>query len=309
MEDYARISLETHLFFARIMKEHSLFLQAGFAGKDTEWIRRADFFRREFENLLRQVVQISSGMISRCVMCSEELFTPYTVPAERGTSRLSGIPIDSSITEMESRLRCGCIARGSREGKNQGMTQQVCQLNERAMGLLDGLIEFKENLLREVRACRMFTANYPLLIEHTLREAELYRETLEEIRKGRDACIQNLRNTETFWNRIMMEHAMFIRGLLDPSEEELICTADRFAVDFQELLDQAKRQDCRASGEIRKKSLIETRELKEFKTAGTKGILECRIESVILPLLADHVLREANHYIRIMECGYERGEK
>lgn len=61
MQDYVRISLETHLFFARIMKEHSLFLQAGFVGKDRGWIRRADFFRHEFENLLRQTVWISDG--------------------------------------------------------------------------------------------------------------------------------------------------------------------------------------------------------------------------------------------------------
>ena len=34
--------------------------------------------------------------------------------------------------------------------------------------------------------------------------------------------------------------------------------------------------------------LEETRHLREFKTAGTRGILECEIESLILPLLADH---------------------
>ena len=30
MNDYVTLSLESHLFFARIMKEHSLFLEAGF---------------------------------------------------------------------------------------------------------------------------------------------------------------------------------------------------------------------------------------------------------------------------------------
>lgn len=32
-----------------------------------------------------------------------------------------------------------------------------------------------------------------------------------------------------------------------------------------------------------------------------KGILDTKIASIILPLLADHVLREANHYIRLLE--------
>ena len=31
------------------------------------------------------------------------------------------------------------------------------------------------------------------------------------------------------------------------------------------------------------------------------GINDCKIKSLILPLLADHVLREANHYLRILK--------
>ena len=37
-------------------------------------------------------------------------------------------------------------------------------------------------------------------------------------------------------------------------------------------------------------------------TGGAKGISGCKIRSVILPLLADHVLREANHYIRLLSA-------
>ncbi|MDZ4941459.1 DUF2935 domain-containing protein, partial [Clostridium perfringens] len=33
---YVSLSLELHLFFARIMKEHSLFLEAGFTPKNTK---------------------------------------------------------------------------------------------------------------------------------------------------------------------------------------------------------------------------------------------------------------------------------
>ena len=49
------------------------------------------------------------------------------------------------------------------------------------------------------------------------------------------------------------------------------------------------------------KTIEETMKYRDFKLAGTKGINECNIRSLILPLLADHVLREANHYIRLLE--------
>lgn len=63
MENYVILSIETHLFFARIMKEHALFLEAGFPCKEEEWIKRADWFREQFENLLRDTLSISDGRI------------------------------------------------------------------------------------------------------------------------------------------------------------------------------------------------------------------------------------------------------
>ena len=86
-----------------------------------------------------------------------------------------------------------------------------------------------------------------------------------------------------------MEYALFIRGLLDPCETELIDTADGAAKEFAELLRQrssAQDQTLTAS------SLEKTVKLRDFKAAGAKGIQQCRIRSIILPLLADHVLRK-----------------
>lgn len=303
MGNYATLSLETHLFFARIMKEHSLFLQAGFTCKDKSWIQKADWFRQQFEEFLREVVKVSDGNIGDCIVNSQELVTEFTIPAERKTSCLTGVPIDSRISEMGMKLKSGCES-------NDSMNRMVRQLNERAICLLNGLIDFKESILSAVKNCNLFTANYPLLIEHIIREAKLYRSTLRELEQNKQCSRINLQVQENFWNQIMMEHALFIRGLLDPTEVELIETADEFAMDYEKLLEMARTQDCKAMtkagsnamNEMTRKSLEETLKYREFKEAGAKGILDCKIASLILPLLADHVLREANHYIRIMEC-------
>lgn len=60
---------------------------------------------------------------------------------------------------------------------------------------------------------------------------------------NRNISYQNLYETEAFWNQIMMEHAWFIRGLLDPSEAELIKTADDFSKKYAQLIETACRQD------------------------------------------------------------------
>lgn len=111
-----------------------------------------------------------------------------------------------------------------------------------------------------------------------------------------------MRQTEQFWNQIMMEHALFIRGLLDPCENELLETADSFAKDYARLLSASCRAQDRANTGGGFNALTETIRFRDFKASGTKGIEECKIRSLILPLLADHVLREANHYIRLLQA-------
>lgn len=295
-DNFVSLSLEIHLFFGRIMKEHSLFLQAGFLPPDTCLQKQADWYRRQFENFLWQVVKISNGMVSEAVLKSGELVTEFTEKAERKTSRLTGIPIDGRITQAEKRLQGDCGFQN-----NEEMRHCIRRLNERAIRLTSGLIQLKEELIRNVGDCLIFTTNYPLLIEHDLREAKLYRMMIIELNEAGCLSYDDMCSMEIFWNQIMMEHALFMRGLLDPSEEELIETANGFAEEYRQLLCEAKRNDCAAMEALTKETLGETSKYCDFKASGAKGITDCEISSIIMPLLADHVLREGNHYLRILE--------
>ena len=97
-QPYIRKSLELHLFFARIMKEHAIFLEAGFTKANIDFAKEADYFKDEFENILSHVTQLGFGIISQQVCCSNEIVTPYTLDAERQTHCLTGIDIDEDIT-------------------------------------------------------------------------------------------------------------------------------------------------------------------------------------------------------------------
>ena len=326
---YAADSLELHLFFGRIMKEHALFLKAGFTGANPEFSAEAECYKREFEKLLCQAVRLSDGVVSRQVLDSGEVVTEYTLEAENRTEAFTYIAIDQGITRREMQLAgreeigeaCCREGRQRPEACERRVSSELCcrvhGLNQRALELLDGLIQFKERILERVLCCEMFTGNYPLLIEHIIREAKLYRRYVEMLEK--DGCLtqQSMAETECFWNRIMMEHALFIRGLLDPTEGALIQSANDFAKDYGQLLeDCCDAQDQILSPQPRREAMAgktmagetmpcgdvlgETIRFRDFKKAGAEGILQCKIRSVILPLLADHMLREANHYIRLL---------
>lgn len=296
-QNYIVDSLELHLFFARIMKEHAFFLKVGFMPPNADLAKKGEHLMRKFETLLSRAIKLSNCIVRNCVLESGEIFTEFTDCAERQTQHFTGTFIDRNLTADAIRLKgCDCNANLN---VSQALIRQVRQLNRDGLNLIASLITFKEQLLRNINSCSLFTSNYPLLIEHILREARLYRDHMMRLEGLNNRSCNDLRNSELFWNQIMMEHAMFIRGLLDPSEDALINTADNFADDYRRLLETSVAANNKVirSGN----ALLLTRKFRDFKQEGFKGIEACKIRSIILPLLADHVLREANHYIRILE--------
>jgi len=296
--NYVRQSLELHLFFSRIMKEHSFFLQLGFMPRDISFTQRANELRMGFDELLRYVVLLSDGIVSNNALRSGEVITPFTLEAEKLSEFYTGIDIPTDITRAEAELV------GAYNGTSKGLLRDnVSRINSRAIRLISELIVFKATVLEMQNRCEMFTVNYPLLIEHILREARLYLELVRKLqRQGFIDFKRDVLEQEAFWNRIMAEHSKFIRGLLDPTERELFAIANDFANEFDQLEREAIAAiDRMIPGEkVTEDSLIATEAIRDFKAQATEGLLSCNIRSIIIPLLGDHVLREANHFLRLL---------
>lgn len=297
--EYIRLSIELNLFFARILKEHSIFIENSFTAKDVRLAKEADNFKSQLEMLLGETISLANGIISPNVATSGELVTPFTLNAECITQYYTGTRINFALTQAEAGLA------GSPSFMPTPMLEQrVFMLNQKAIALATALAQFKSNILSNVLSCRLFTTNYPLLIDHILREARFYIEMLTKLQKREKILTErDLMEQEAFWNRIMAEHSKFIRGLLDPTEVKLINTANDFGNEFDELTQKAVAAHDKVMNlsNITNESLEATKKLKDFKAAGTKGLVGCSIKAIATPLLGDHVLREANHYIRILK--------
>jgi len=295
-QEFVRQSLELNLFFLRIMKEHSIFIEGGFTPKNQMLAVQADQFKNEFTFLLNEIVNLSHGIISPEVASSGEIVTQFTLNAERVTEFYTGIPINTNVTIQELEL-----TNMDHRIKTEVLTDRVENLNSRIIYAVQQLANFKGNILQNVLACRLFTVNYPLLIDHIRREALFFLEMLLRLQNRTEVNIAaSSIEQESFWNRIMAEHAKFIRGLLDPTEEALMETANMFGKEFDQLTTEAiaAQQNVSIIPRVTEESLEATREIRDFKAQGTQGLLACQIKSIILPLLGDHTLREANHYLR-----------
>ena len=221
----------------------------------------------------------------------------------------SGLPCDQTeyineaqafYQEFES-LRL----RADRLQSDRKFTELVNDTQE----LMREFYTYKRNLLHMTLECRLGGCNLPLFLDHVAREAEYFIRLLDKIRSNKVLTNGGTKaQEETFWLRIMADHAKFISHRLDPSERNLIATANAFSDEFDNLFMQGRDyssmlhaytevasfkrflQDARAA----------TARLRDFKRAAEEMIEECRLVGIIPAILADHVRREADHFLMIM---------
>lgn len=297
--EYVQQSIETNLFFLRIIKEHLIFAGAAFTLKDSNLVPALIEMKNKFEEMLIKTISLANGVVTPQSLGAGDIITPYTYQAEAATQYYTGLPINTDITRMEAALI------NSNAVPNPMIEQSVNILNQEIITLLKAAVQTQKMLLANVLSCKMFVNMYPLMMDHVTREAEHYLQHLQTLQDGKSSVDgpETAAAGEIFWNNIMGEHSKFIRGLLDPTEEDLIQKANGFARQFDELTQAAREAYDRIEllPGVTRNSMAATVNIRNFKEQGTMGILECKIRSIILPLLSDHVLREANHYLKELQ--------
>ena len=168
------------------------------------------------------------------------------------------------------------------------------------------LIDYKEENHKAQVKGSLQSLVWPLFFDHTRREAVRWLARLDDIADGHVEL--DRKEVVTFWGGIMDEHAAFVAHLLDPHEYELVETAFKTSETFQALTKPAGavRALVRQPGTVAK-SLVQNPELDavesaaettlDFKTDAARKIEAGRIKSIISPILADHVRREAVKFV------------
>jgi hypothetical protein len=182
----------------------------------------------------------------------------------------------------------------------------VCKI----MVAVKNIFSFKRHVLHLIVECEIGGYNYPLLIDHVSREAMYFLKLLQKIQDGdMKSPVDAIVSDNVFWLRHMADHARFIAGLLDPSERGFVEKANAFAVQFEQLQLQARDLDSmlwhfRPNNDLIRFEMdatTATMQIRDFKEAARDLISSCKVVSLIPPLLADHVLREAEYFLEILE--------
>lgn len=270
-------------------------MAVAFLPKDNTFVQEAMAFNQYFNSLLTKATSLASGVLS----VRNDAVTQFTLEAERATSFVTGVAIDTNLTSYELTL-----ASQPRHYMDTSLINSVNTLNNEAIQATQALINFKTKVINGVLSCRMYTFNYPLLLDHIRREAYFFVDLLSKLQNRINPnAVEEAIRQQIFWNQIMSEHAKFIHGYLDPTEEELIEIAHNFGNEFEELNQRAIQMSVNPQQLpiITSETIELTKGIQGFKTQGTEGLLNCKIKALVAPLLGDHTIREANHYLNLLQ--------
>nr|WP_246302994.1 DUF2935 domain-containing protein [Paenibacillus plantarum] len=189
--------------------------------------------------------------------------------------------------------------------------EQIRRFNTEVSSAAAHIWAFKRKVLGLIIQCKLPGGNnFPLLVDHTSREANYFRNRLHELNTGRlEPLPDSIIDENIFFLRIMADHAKFIGHLLDPSERQLVEQARNFSHDFDQLLFQAidlsgmrpQSQTEPLLDQFLDQNRVSVVALRDFKKTARDLIEACKIKSIIHPLLADHVFREAERFLAIID--------
>jgi hypothetical protein len=158
----------------------------------------------------------------------------------------------------------------------------LAAFNRPTIELVRRFLDVKRQMEKEQESGRLKSLAWPTFFEHVALEGERFANRLEKFSAGRVELDRS--EVVSFWSRIMADHADFIAHLLDPEEKTLIEKAMKTAGAWR---------GVKSGGGSKDKVRGSLDEFIAFKKTAQAGVEAGQIKSIIHPLLADHVLREA----------------
>lgn len=240
----------------------------------------------------------------------EELKFWLRIMEEHALFIKAGLPCESTglINQAETFQQEFATLQAQAEGATT--ERKFAELVADAREVVGDFYRYNRQLLHLALTCQILGCNFALFLDHVSREAEYVLRLLEKLAVGQAPLYQVSSAREVdFWLRLMADHAEFVLHRLDPSERNLIDTSATFASEFDELYLQGRDFVSMLRGETTeiasyrrfvKDARVATLRLRDFMRAAEVLITECKLVGLIPALLADHMRREADHFLLVL---------
>jgi len=239
----------------------------------------------------------------------EELKFWLRIMEEHAQFIKAGLPCDNGVLIGEADNFQQEFAELRARAERVQSQRQFAELVDDTQTVVGDFYRYKRRLLHMVLTCQFVGHNFALLLDHMSREAEYLLMLLATLGTGRPLYQSAGAREVAFWLRLMADHGEFVVHRLDPSERTMVETAEAFAGEFDALYLQGRdfvsmlrgaTDEVPSFRRFLQDVRVSTIRLRDFKRAAEKLIAECRLVGLIPALLADHLRREAEHFLLVL---------
>lgn len=272
-------------FWSAVFHDHAAFIHDNLAPDQAQPIGWSDQFRKAFTHVHAEARRLAEAA---------------GIPGPAGSYALTGRPTDLPLAGLQG----------------QGLLQLEQEAERLSRGLVEGITAlraFKEQLIQQKLACSVKLGLGPSLLNHMVIEAGEAMRVLSRRQEGDlgpPSPAQEALHQHLIWLPDAAGHAAVLHGDLDGTEAELLKETCDFKRIFDGMhlkaqeLDAMLRVAPRMVGALRRltdNAMAQIAVFRAFLAELREHLENCEVLGRLVPLLADHMLREELYYTEKIE--------
>ena len=298
-EDIFLQSLVNHIYFAGSIRSFCSTIGLTFFKNNDEYIDRAIALGYRAADIINKTILLMNKEIATAVVENDVYITPYTKDLDLLTQSLFEI---SLVIQVDKDLQI-LGDRGDVIFDDEIMTK-IDNLNQEAMTLINDFKAFCQEIKMKIDGGEVFSYLYPDFFNYMYDEISVYGRDIERILNKKDYTDFYLSEYTYYFNELLRESALYIRGFLDTSDQDIFDMASYYINAFANLTEKyLKNTDTNINLSIEAEKLVIN--YQKFVTGVIDKLLKAKIYFITPPITLDNFLTNINVYLFILK--YARG--
>lgn len=288
-------SLVNHLYFAGSIRSFCTTIGLTFFKNNQDYIDRAIALGYRATDIINLTIQYMNKEISQAILDSDVYITPYTRDIDDLTQKLFSVSLEIQVDQDMQILK----TRGLVTYNNETM-QKINDLNNQSLVLINDFKNFCKEIKTKLDNQELFSYLYPDFFNYMYEEIAVYGRDIERILSKKDYTNFYLSEYAYYFNELLRKSALYVRGLLDTSHQDIFDMASFYVNAFASLTEKYLKKTG-ATDNLR----LETERLVANYQAYISNVIERLLKAEIYfitpSVTLDNFLTNINVYLFILK--------
>ena len=294
-KEIAYESLVNHLYFAGSIRSFCSSIGLTFFKNNQDYIDRAIALGYRATDIINEAIVLMDKELASKVLESDVYITPYTKELDLLTQKLFNISlliqIDKDIQILKSRETVSF---------NEDYIKKIADLNNKSIGLINDFKDFCQEIKIKLDSQELFSYLYPDFFNYMYDEISVYGRDIERIMSKKDYTEFYLNEFTYYFNELLRESALYIRGFLDTVDQDIFDMASFYVNAFANLTEKyLKKSNTNANLNLETERLVTN--YKKFISETIEKLLKSKTYFITPPITLDNFLTNVNVYLYILK--------